>query len=258
MDPNIGSLVWTQILAALYGPKYWQLGMDLNIGSLVWTQISAYLWGAHCKSWERSLIVLCPQTRPDSQRSPDQLFCRLGCGRVPTGALLVCCYTGPAGNLPKDLRSDTIWLATVYTIWHYLTSYSAPYSVHYLTLSDWPSMETLCLARLSLYKFRHWGCNVVLWCSAMQCSVMQYSVVQSTALQAIREGYSSASASVLLVQLIGEQVKLIHAHWLHCSCKMHHILAQYRCEGIFWFVCARFTKKVLFPLQKKGTLLCST
>ena len=40
-------------------------------------------------------------------------------------------------------------------------------------------------------------------------------------------------------------VKLIHGHWLHSSSKMHHTLAQYRFEGIFGFVCARFSKKYL-------------
>ena len=48
-------------------------------------------------------------------------------------------------------------------------------------------------------------------------------------------------------------VKLIHGHRL--SGKMNHILAQYRLEGIFGFVCARFSKKYLVLFSSKHPIL---
>ena len=50
-------------------------------------------------------------------------------------------------------------------------------------------------------------------------------------------------------------VKLIHVHRLCSSSKMHHILAQWRVEGIFGFVCAWFPKKYLYVLFKIIVLL---
>ena len=48
----------------------------------------------------------------------------------------------------------------------------------------------------------------------------------------------------LLFSSVGP-VKLIHGHWLRSLSKMHHILSQYRFEGIFGFVCAKFSKNYL-------------
>ena len=51
----------------------------------------------------------------------------------------------------------------------------------------------------------------------------------------------------LLFSSVGP-VKLIHGHWLRSSSTMIHILAQYRFEGMFGFVCGGFSKKYLLIL----------
>ena len=65
----------------------------------------------------------------------------------------------------------------------------------------------------------------------------------------------------LLFSSVGP-VKFFHGHQLCSSYKMHHMLAHYKFEGIFGFVCAGFSKKIplgtfciLLPFSPKHPLL---